>query len=37
MLVWADGSIVGTVGGGEVEAHAIQEALDAHAQRANRV
>ncbi len=29
MLVWADGGIVGTVGGGEVEAHAIQAALDA--------
>jgi xanthine dehydrogenase accessory factor len=31
MLVWADGSIVGTVGGGEVEAHAVQAARDAQA------
>ena len=29
MLVWADGGTIGTVGGGEVEAHAIQVALDA--------
>jgi len=29
MLVWADGGIVGTVGGGEVEALAIREALAA--------
>jgi xanthine dehydrogenase accessory factor len=29
MLVWADGGIIGTVGGGEVEAHAIQAAFDA--------
>ena len=29
MLVWPDGSIVGTVGGGEMEARAIQEALEA--------
>ncbi len=31
MLVWADGGIVGTVGGGEVEAHAIQVATAAQA------
>jgi xanthine dehydrogenase accessory factor len=31
MLVWADGGIVGTVGGGEVEAHALQMAHDAQA------
>jgi xanthine dehydrogenase accessory factor len=29
MLVWPDGSIVGTVGGGEMEARVVQEALDA--------
>jgi xanthine dehydrogenase accessory factor len=28
MLVWPDGNIVGTVGGGEVETYALQEALD---------
>lgn len=31
MLVWADGGMVGTVGGGEVEAHALQAATDAQA------
>lgn len=29
MLVWPDGSIVGTVGGGEMEARVIEEALEA--------
>ncbi|RPI96672.1 MAG: XdhC family protein [Chloroflexi bacterium] len=29
MLVWADGSLIGTVGGGEMEARTVQEALDA--------
>ena len=29
MLVYADGSIIGTVGGGEVESRVIEEALDA--------
>lgn len=37
MLVRADGSIVGTVGGGALEAHAIREALDVLRTRAPRV
>ncbi len=37
MLVWADGAIVGTVGGGALEARVIQEALAALADRQPRL
>jgi len=37
MLVRADGSIVGTIGGGALEAHAIREALNVLQTRATRV
>lgn len=37
MLVYADGSITGTIGGGELENRVIQEALDAMAQGSPRL
>jgi xanthine dehydrogenase accessory factor len=37
MLVYSDGSIVGTVGGGEVESRVIQEALDSLKDRNSRI